>query len=198
MKQRKRLGLDIDGTITNPATFVPYLNRHFKQNLTLDDLTEYDLASILQISDQQFWEWMDEYEATIYEQAELVPHVKTTLNEWAGQHDLIYITARRKHLKETTHGWFRAKNLPFNHIELVGKHDKLEAIREHQIDIFFEDKHDNAVAIAEEFDIPVILFDTPYNRLTDHKNVIRVKGWEEAKAWVHKCSRKMRSNWPIE
>ncbi len=62
MSTKKRMGLDIDGTVTAPDTFVPYLNKHFQKELTLDDLVEYDLTSILNITEQQFWEWMGEHE----------------------------------------------------------------------------------------------------------------------------------------
>ncbi|WP_100406789.1 5' nucleotidase, NT5C type [Bacillus solitudinis] len=184
MSVRKRFGLDIDGTVTDPNTFVPHLNKHFKRTLTLEDLTEYDLTSVLNITEVEFWDWMGKYEGMIYEQAELAPFAEAILHDWKKQHDLIYITARREHHAERTKNWFASKQLPFQHIELVGKHDKLEAVRTHNIDIFFEDKHDNAVAIAEEFNIPVILMDTPYNRLPAPNNVIRSYSWKEAKAWV--------------
>ncbi|KHF41851.1 nucleotidase [Halalkalibacter okhensis] len=181
---KKRMGLDIDGTVTDPNTFIPYLNKHFKKSLTLDDLTEYDLTSVLNITEEQFWKWMGEHEGLIYKEAELAAHAELTLHEWTKHHDLIYITARRSHLAEITQNWFMTKAVPYDHIELVGKHDKLDAVREHQLDIFFEDKHDNAVAIAEEFNIPVILMDTPYNRLPSPNNVIRANDWVEAKRWV--------------
>jgi uncharacterized HAD superfamily protein len=184
MNVKKRMGLDIDGTVTDPNTFIPHINKHFNKTLTLDDLTEYDLTSILNVTEKQFWEWMGKHEATIYEQAKLAKHAELILHEWTGQHDLIYITARRKHLAEITQNWFLSRSVPFDHIELVGKHDKIDAVRKHQLDIFFEDKHDNAVTIAEEFNIPVILLDTPYNRLPSPKNVIRAHNWIEAKKWV--------------
>jgi uncharacterized HAD superfamily protein len=184
MSVKKRFGLDIDGTITSPSTFIPYLNKHFNKSLTLDDLTEYDLTSVLDISEEQFWEWMEDHEGIIYQEAELAPFAENILHEWTKSHDLIYITARRNHLAEVTNNWFRTKSIPYDHIELVGKHDKLDAVRTHKLDIFFEDKHDNAVAIAEEFNIPVVLMDTPYNRLPAPKQVIRAHNWMEAKDWV--------------
>ncbi|HZG73794.1 MAG TPA: hypothetical protein VEY51_19840, partial [Chondromyces sp.] len=51
-------------------------------------------------------------------------------------------------------------------------------------DIFFEDKHDNAVMIHEELNIPVILFNTPYNQDPIPPGVIRVSSWSEAEKWV--------------
>ncbi|WP_100372425.1 5' nucleotidase, NT5C type [Bacillus sp. FJAT-45037] len=184
MTTKKRFGLDIDGTITDPDTFVPHLNKHFDQQLTLDDLTEYDLTSILNISEQEFWDWLTKHEGDIYTEAKLAPFAEKALLNWSTEHDLIYITARRKHLDVITKSWFQSNKVPFNHIELVGGHNKLEAVRKHDLDIFFEDKHDNAVMIAEEFKIPVILMDTPYNRLSIPDNVIRAHTWQEATDWV--------------
>lgn len=38
--------------------------------------------------------------------------------------------------------------------------------------------------LAEELKIPVVLFDTPYNRLTVPDNVIRVYNWQEANQYI--------------
>lgn len=184
MNITKKIGLDIDGTVTDPGTFVPYLNKYFKKTLTLDDIVEYDLTSVLNITNEQFWQWMGEYEGVIYERAELAPNAEKILHQWKKSHELIYVTARREHLTSVTKNWFIHRALPFDHIELVGTHNKIDAVKQHKLDIFFEDKHDNAVAIAEECSIPVILMDTPYNRLPVPNNVIRAKNWLDAKKWV--------------
>jgi uncharacterized HAD superfamily protein len=59
------------------------------------------------------------------------------------------------------------------------------AAKKFEVDLFLEDKHDNAVAISEECKIPVILFNTPYNQDPVPKRVIRVNNWQEASAWVN-------------
>lgn len=186
LNMKKRFGLDIDGTITDPATFIPYINKDFNQILQLEDLTEYDLTKILQITDKEFWDWMEHKEPIIYAQAELALDAERVLHKWSKTHDLIYITARRSHLTEVTTSWFTNQALPYTDIELVGKHDKIDAVKKHRLDVFFEDKHDNAVAIAEECSIPVLLFDTPYNRMSIPSNVIRVTHWSEAEQWIEK------------
>lgn len=181
---KKRIGLDIDGTITDPATFVPYLNKDFNKKFTLADLSEYDLTKILRISDKEFWDWMEINEPTIYAEAELAYGAKQALLNWSKEHELIYITARRKHLTDVTTSWFANRQVPYHHIELVGKHDKLEAVKAQKLDVFLEDKHDNAVMISEEFAIPVLLFDTPYNQMPTPKSVVRVRNWQEAYHWM--------------
>lgn len=179
-----RLGIDIDGTVTAPEAIVPYLNETFQLNITLEDIKEYDLTKLLKISDEEFRKWMDQHEPLIYRNSPLAKYAKTVLNAWEKQHELIYITARRKHLKELTYEWFHENKIAHHHIELVGSHNKLEAVKKHQIEVFFEDHHDNAVMIAEELQIPVLLFNAPYNQKPLPSNVFRVNHWLEAKTWV--------------
>lgn len=38
--------------------------------------------------------------------------------------------------------------------------------------------------LAEELKIPVVLFDTPYNRLAVPDNVVRVYNWHEANQFI--------------
>ena len=47
-------------------------------------------------------------------------------------------------------------------------------------------------AIAEECEIPVILFDAPYNRMAIPNNVIRVENWMEAYQWVNQWTKENR------
>ncbi|MDE5413932.1 hypothetical protein [Alkalihalobacterium chitinilyticum] len=184
MKKSRVFGFDIDGTVTDPATFVPYLNKHFNKNITLDDITEYDLTQVLGVTSDQFWQWLKEHEGHIYSKADLALYAKNALHNWKENHKMVYISARGDHLYDVTEQWFQAKKLPYDKINLIGSHDKINAVKDHMLDIFFEDKHDNACDIAEECKIPVVLFDTPYNRLSAPKNVIRVENWNEATHWV--------------
>ncbi|RKL68705.1 hypothetical protein CR203_01235 [Salipaludibacillus neizhouensis] len=179
-----RFGIDIDGTITNPDTFLPYLNKHFEKQLTLDDIVEYELSGVLGLTKQQFLDWMKVHEPNIYKQAEMAEHAKDTLLDWKKYHELYFISARPKEVKTVTEEWFHRLTVPYDHIELLGQHDKLNAVKKHNVDIFFEDKHDNACNIAEECHIPVILMNTPYNQLPVPSNVFRVADWKEAKQKV--------------
>ncbi|WP_347549573.1 hypothetical protein ABFG93_18935 [Pseudalkalibacillus hwajinpoensis] len=181
----QRLGLDIDGTVTSPQTFLPYLNSSFNRKLSLPDITQYNLANLLNISQTEFFEWLKKNEESIYANALLAEDAHPTLEDWKSDYELFYISARGNHLLDTTKNWFTLNKVPYHHIELIGKHDKIDAIIEHNVDVFFEDKHDNACAIAEECNIPVILFDTPYNQGPVPARVERLNNWSEAKSWIH-------------
>ncbi|PYZ98651.1 hypothetical protein CR205_08760 [Alteribacter lacisalsi] len=181
-----RFGIDIDGTITDPATFIPAINEHFERDLTLNDITEYDLSRVLGISGEDFWKWMQQHEGSLYASAALAAEAKKTLLEWERKHELFYISARNTRFTDLTKTWFDKHALPYHHIELLGKHDKIDAVKNHDVDAFFEDKHDNAVGIAEECSIPVVLMNTPYNQDPVPGLVHRVSSWAEARETVRR------------
>jgi uncharacterized HAD superfamily protein len=191
--QKRKLGIDIDGTITCPTSFIPYINKSFNLNLSLKDLTVYDLSSIIGISSSDFNTWMKANESDIYSNAKMIDeHVMSVLNTWSQAHQLIYISARNNQYFDVTQSWFKQREVPFHHIELIGKHDKLDAVKQHEIEVFFEDKHDNACEISEECNIPVLLFNTPYNQDPVPKNVFRMNSWQEAQNWVDQYFNEMK------
>jgi len=182
---KRRFGIDIDGTVTRPDTILPFLNKDFKMELRIEDITEYNIRKFIDVDEQTMYQWFRSNEANIYKQSPLKDGSKDILNDWAKDFaDLFYISARNSSLMEITTDWFIHNQLTYTHIELLGSHDKIEAIKNHNVDIFFEDKDDNAIQIYEECKIPVILFNTPYNQGIVPDAVVRVNNWQEADNWV--------------
>ena len=185
MKQL-RFGIDIDGTVTCPTSLLPHINKRFGSNLTLDDIKEYDLTKAFDVDPVQFGNWYKEAEELIYQTSPAQQYAKEILTNWQKNYELFYISARGQNVLECTTAWFREHQIPFDHVELIGTHHKIETAKKFSVDAFFEDKHDNAVGIHEELDIPVFLFDTPYNRNPIPKGVFRVKDWQEANQQVQR------------
>lgn len=187
---RKKIGIDIDGTVTSPSSLIPYINKKFERNLTLDHLTQYDLASLLKIEPKEFQEWYQTVEAEIYENSPIVDGALEVLKKWAEVADLYFISARPKSVLEVTKAWLVKEGVPHHHIELIGSHHKVETAKRLGVSLFLEDKHDNAVDISNECGIPVILFSTPYNQDPIPDSVLRMSSWEEAdeffQGWVNK------------
>jgi len=185
---KPRFGIDIDGTVTCPSTLIPHINKQYNLSITLNDVVEYDFLSAFPfpVDRNEFNEWFKANESSMYEESEIAANAKSILQSWESKFELYYISARGKNVYDITYNWFNEHNIPFDHIELIGSHDKIEIAKQFNVEAFFEDKHDNAVMIAEELDIPVILFDTPYNRLLAPKNVIRVENWIQANEWIQK------------
>ncbi|BDH62211.1 putative nucleotidase YqfW [Lysinibacillus sp. PLM2] len=185
-KEKPRFGIDIDGTVTTPDTLIPHINKQYNLNIVLDDITEYDFLCAFPhpVDRDEFSRWFKENEAHMYAVSEIAKDAQSILNNWHSLYELVYISARDTSVLHVTHKWFKDNEVPYHHIELVGSHDKLETAKKHNVEVFFEDKHDNAVAIAEELNIPVLLFNTPYNQNAVPKNVVRVNNWIEANNWI--------------
>lgn len=180
----KKFGMDIDGTITCPSTFVPYLNEKYNLNITIDDIKQYDFTPLVDVSEAEFGKWFASVEGHIYANSPLAKGAKPILKQWENLFELYFISARNPRHLQLTKDWFVENGLNYRHIELIGSHDKVNIAKQHGVDIFFEDKHDNAVAIYEHCHIPVILFNTPYNQDPVPNGVIRVNNWPEAAQWV--------------
>lgn len=191
--KRIKFGIDIDGTITKPDTLLPFLNKDFGLNLTLNDITEYDLTPFVNVGEQALAQWFRDNEALIYEESPLSEGAKEVMCNWMDVGDLYFISARNTHLLNITQEWFHKHEIEYHHIELIGSHNKIASIKKHSIDIFFEDKHDNAVEISEQCDIPVLLFNTPYNQGKVPASVIRVNNWKEAEQWVNNWKKTFQS-----
>lgn len=183
--KKYRFGIDIDGTVTTPSSLLPHINKKFGCNLVLDDILEYDLTAAFDVDPDVFHTWYKENEAEICLGSSAQEHAKQILEDWQQkQAELYYISARGPEVLDATMEWFRREQIPCDHVELIGSHRKIETARKFGTDVFFEDKHDNAVDLHEELDIPVILFDTPYNQDPIPDGVIRVRTWNEADEWI--------------
>lgn len=184
--KKPRFGIDIDGTVTCPSTLIPHINKQYNVNITLDDVCEYDFLSAFPhpVDRKVFNTWFKENEAFMYEVSEAAKDAKDILDSWQNTYELFYISARGENVTDITLNWFKTQAIPYHHIELIGSHDKLAVAKKHSVEAFFEDKHDNAVMLAEELKIPVVLFDTPYNRLAVPDNVVRVYNWQEANQFI--------------
>lgn len=183
-RMKIRFGIDIDGTVTSPNAILPHINKAFGLNITLDDVKQYELDPLVDITKEEFAKWYLQNEQTIYAESPLAEGAKNVLNSWKNKYELYFISARGPYLLSLTKDWFLQQKIDFDHIDLLGSHNKIAAAKQYDVDVFFEDKHDNAVMIHEECGIPVVLFDTPYNRAPVPNGVIRVQNWEEAAQWI--------------
>ena len=103
---KKKFGIDIDGTVTWPAALVPFINKAFGMNLTLDDVKEYDLNPIVNVSKKEFANWYSLNEPQIYLESPIAEGADSVLKKWENYYELYFISARSPHLLDVTKQWF--------------------------------------------------------------------------------------------
>lgn len=173
------IGIDIDGTVTSPSSIVPLMNESFGRDLRYEDCLEYNLANVYQITDEEFDAWLAQNGERLYDSAPVHGTADQVLRAWFSSHKLVYISAREHRHLDVTLNWFARYEIPYHEVDLVGTHDKLSASRKWEVDVFLEDRLENALQLSEALQIPVFLFDTPYNQATLPPLVHRVTSWEE-------------------
>ncbi|USG67229.1 hypothetical protein NDK47_08050 [Brevibacillus ruminantium] len=184
------IGIDIDGTVTEPSSIVPLMNESFGKHLRYEDCFAYNLATVYNITEEAFADWLDKNGERLYDEAPVHGTADAVLRNWYHQHRLVYISAREARHRDVTLNWFSRYQIPYHELDLIGSHDKLAAARKWRVDLFLEDRLENALQLSEDLEIPILLFDTPYNQGTLPELVHRVYSWEQVDTLV--------KSWPIK
>lgn len=164
------------------------MNKYLGTSIDFEMASEYELHTYTDMEQIEFWEFMVKsgHELGIYRESipqELVKHHLWALRK---QYDLHYVTARSEIVRPVTEEWIKQHELPLDSLIMTGSHDKVQVVRDLSLDLFMEDRLENAIQIAEDTSIPVILFDAPYNRRPLPENIVRVSSWDEAVQTIHK------------
>ena len=173
------LCIDIDGTLTTPYYWLKAANSFFNTSLKAEDVTEYEIHKVLNVSKEDYLDFYDIYGEEIHGKAKLRNRVKRILHKLSYQHHKIYyVTAREKRMTAVTHSWIERRKLPNDGIYILGSHYKVDKARELNCDIFIEDRYENALELCEA-GFKVLLIDCNYNRLAIPKEITRVRDWNQ-------------------
>ncbi|MBP1934600.1 hypothetical protein [Ammoniphilus resinae] len=179
------IGIDIDGTLTEYHSFLPYLNNLLGTKVTPEQLTQYDLHEIFGMDYEDFVAVFDEHSVPIYKTS--IPRVcaKEHLQWFDRQFNIVYITARYKDYMELTKDWLTTNGFPKRQLVCTGSHDKLQALQEYQVGLMVEDRLENALEIWDKLQVPVYLLDTPYNQAKLPEGIVRVQDWHDIRKQIH-------------
>lgn len=177
------IGIDLDGVLTNFNDFCMNYGTKFASEIEQGKIINpkgYESIEIFSWSEQtdiDFWKKYKEKYATTEPARPFAKEVLEKLKEEG--HKIFIITARSNEFKEVeakekmqdiVRYWFKANNLYYDEL-IFSTVNKLGNCRENNIDIMVEDSPHNIKQLAEF--LPVICFDTRYNRDCEGKNIIR-------------------------
>lgn len=175
--------IDIDGTITNPYHFIPYLNEMYEKNFTEQDCTTYKWEEMYEVDmDDLLAKFHNQYMHS-YKEAQVVEGAKDIIGELYRDHNLYFVTARSEILTDITKEWLIENGFSEIDVHLLGSDYKIDKARELSCNIFIEDNPSNAVQLADA-GMKVLLIDTNYNKNIDHENITRVNSWADIKVFI--------------
>lgn len=141
--RQKRIGMDIDDVL---ADFLSSFARRYN----LPEIFNWNF-------DDDFLTKYTELEDHFFENLPSILAPKDILFE-----PVVYITSRRENLATATSTWLFGNN-KYPVAPIVFAKDKLEACKEHKLDVFIDDKFENFVHLNTN-GILCYLFDAPHNR----------------------------------
>ena len=181
-----RIGIDLDGVITDIAKFVTDYGIKFCYENKIEynlNVNEYDEAKALGISyenAEKFWNEYLPYYAIKYKTREFAKEVIEKLKE---TNEIYIITARNEdglppesygHMQEMVLNWLKQQNIVYDKI-IFTRGSKLPYCIENNIGVMIEDSPRNILDISSK--IPVLCFDNPYNKNICGENITRVYSW---------------------
>lgn len=182
-----RIGIDIDGVMTNSESFIVDYGIKFclENNLTYHiNLGNYDENKILGISKEnaeKFWNKYLKLYATDCPTREHVSEVIKKLKE--DGHQIYLVTARNEwglvgedngKMRDFVNQWLKDNDIPYDKI-VYTENSKVPYIVGNYIDIMIEDKGENIKEISEK--IPVLCFNNSYNADIQGKDITRIYSW---------------------
>lgn len=182
MKEKKlNFCIDIDGTLTHPGHFIPYLNKHFNKEIKYEDITVYDFGELYDTNEEELKAFFHKDGKGVLFHADLLDGAQNLVLELAEKHNVCIVTARKPELCEKTREWLDMVGLKSIELHCLGTSNKRPFAEELGCDYFFEDHPTASVDIADA-GISVLLMDAPYNQQTAHENMKRIYNWGEIRS----------------
>lgn len=180
MEKKLNLCIDIDGTLTDPYFFIPYLNEITGKELTIDDYISNDWNIIYGTEHSEIYAKFDHLYADVYLEAEMRKDAQDVLYKLIEKYNVWYVSARGMCVNEVTQKWFVNNKLDYSKAYLLGNnHEKIQIANKLKCDYFIEDDPKNAKIISQA-GFKVILLDNNYNKKVDGDKIYRVNNWAEA------------------
>jgi len=184
MTQRKIIGTDFDGVITDTdPVFREYIKRVTGKQFYREQITKYFYEECLPITKEDMsraYELM--LEENVWSRMELVDGSRDTLVELAKKFDIVIITARPADARSQSEEFLKRKGIPFKEIHFIKEGDnKINLIKKFpfKLEAFIEDRLDFARGIALS-GIKTYMLDYPWNRNCEEtENLYRVNSWLE-------------------
>ena len=175
--------IDIDGTITSPYHFIPYLNELYNKNITEEECNTHNWEVLYGVDMNTMISEFHEKYMHSYGEAKVVDDAKNIIDELKKNHNLYFVTARDAKLTDITKNWLNENGFEEIDVYLLGSDYKIQKAKELECHIFIEDNPSNAMQLANE-GMKVLLIDTNYNKEIEHENIVRVNNWIDIHGFI--------------
>lgn len=186
------IGIDIDDTISETfETLLPYaqkytiedLKRKTEINMNQDFLDHFYIVKMNGWKEQETISFWNKYYGEILKKVNIKKFAAEVINKLKQEGNKIYfITARwdmpNDNIQEITKQWLKKNNVEYDEL-IINASDKLQLIKEKNIDVFIDDSFKNCKNIAENSNTKVYMMTSRVNGTFNHEKITRVYSWPE-------------------
>lgn len=184
--KKNNLYLDLDNVICDSDKVVRSLiKKHLKITAGKKDITNFNYWEALGF-DKKLEEpiWTEFHDSSCF----LVKPIESSIN--ALRRIILYtnihiLTSRKESAKAITNKWLKKYSIPHNTLEFVDESNKINLVLNSKNKLLVEDRGETVDYIAKTGK-KVILYDNPWNKKFEHKNIIRLKNWKSIYLYISK------------
>ena len=186
------IGIDIDDTISETfEALLPY-----SQKYTIEDLKRKSNININgnytnhlyienangwnDIETQNFWK---KYYGDVLKEVNIKKFASEVINKLKKNGNKIYLITARWDIpnistKQITENWLIKNNVMYDKL-FMNASDKLQLVKENNIDLFIDDSYKNCKKVSENANTKVYMMTSMVNKDLDDKTIKRVFSWPE-------------------
>ena len=183
-----RIGIDIDGVITNIERFITdygikfCYDNNIEYKINAEEYNEKKSLGITYEQTEKFWNTYLTWYSTSYPTRDFATEIIKKLKQ---DNEIYIITARNEDgLPPETYGtmqqmvkkWLKDNEIEYDKL-IFETGSKLDCCIKNNVDIMIEDSPKNILEISTK--IPVLCFDNSYNKKVKGKNITRVYSWHD-------------------
>jgi len=171
-----KLGIDIDGCLNDfGGCFTNLIKKDYPDFYVPEE--QYEIFKPFNFKGNEYREFTSKYYPELHNIMPAEQYSKITLDLLKNKYQIDIITAREYYNADITEKWLKNNGLYYDNI-FFQSGNKADVCSWRNVNFMIEDKAENALAIANA-NIPVLLYDRPYNKTVEHKNIKRIKNWNE-------------------
>ena len=186
------IGIDIDDTISETfETLLPYsqkytiedLKRKSKIELRSDYPNHFYIVYMNGWNEKEAVDFWKKYYAEILRNLNMKKFASEVINKLKSEgHKIFLITARwdmeKDNTQEITKQWLKENNIEYDGLFLNAS-DKLQLVKDNNIDVFIDDSFNNCKKIANNTDVKVYMMNSKINEALNDEKITRVFSWAE-------------------
>lgn len=186
------IGIDIDDTISETfETLLPYaqkytiedLKRKSEIDMNQNFLDHFYIVYMNKWNQKEATDFWNKYYGKILREVNIKKFAAEAIHQLKQEGDKIYlITARwdmpNDNIQEITKQWLKENKVEYDEL-VINASDKLQLVKEKNIDIFIDDSFNNCKNIAENSNTKVYMMTSKVNGNFHDSKIERVYSWPE-------------------